>query len=1184
MTEQAKNTPAYVSSVRRAGRVLGLCVALSGIAGLMIAPAAATPASGDGPRDVRTGVFQQGLDGYAGVADTHIDSADWGTPPQYTVNYGWNEGLALSDDSTPLLRFDLSSIPPNSRVYSATLSLYNTTETAGHARRVLLFEVYRDWDEGNQVGSPMDAPGKHGATGDDAFAYYPGEGTNVPWTARGMAAGVDYATDPADWVDVDDVGWFDWDVTDVVRAWVRGERPNFGVVLRDGTGWEPGNPLLRRFVSSQGASDPGLRPVLTIQYDPDTPLADAGPDQENLHWSGTSIVLDGSGSHDRPGGDDDALAYAWRIVTPAYGSDLSGVIGEEEIIEFTPDVPGEWELELTVTNTLGAVATDRVHVRLLSIPTSHPRIYLTPEKLATLRARATPDNVRWTQLVAEADHDPTRMLHNALVGVVADDPSYRVRAIDAALDRIAAGADWATAVGKLALVFDWCYDQLTPAERDTFVTFFNDSADSPDFGGVPGWGNYWPRYSFSVAAMALATLGDNPRAEQWLDHFRYDRFRDHHVPALNKIAAGGGWPEGFIYDGIANESLVKALAAWRSATGENLFLASAWFPERFGHLLMRSWPGVAQEWGPPYHPYRAVGDSERRRGTMANYGRIMGLILIEQFPTHPLASQLQAYLATPPDDNSDSFLYDEEFLWFDPDAPAVEPTLLTQHEAGVGTLIVRSGWPSGAADTDTSATYATFQAGDYFSYHQHLDQNSFTLFKYGDLALDSGVYSGAGLSYHDVNYQMRTIAHNTLVVYNPSEDFSDTRPYAVSNDGGQRSVEPASRAPQTVEYWEQHAQQYDVADMPRFEDTPSYTYALGDATKAYNNPTYNQAMLSQGLPGNVAKVTRFQREFVYLRPVAGQSTNRDYLVLYDRVGVTDPSFSGENTKLLFHTLNEPAVNGTGVTVSPGETLYGDADLITADNGEGRLFMKLLAPAAHNVRKLGVCGDKAFWVFGETYDWHWGGGEGPPCDLATDFENVPYGEWRIELEPADTDLDHNFLTVLYPTSSDTSSMPATTLLEATGMEGAHIADDQLGRIVLFSASFDGAPPTGPIAYSYTPTAPTLHVLFDLPPAERYDLSAVPSGDRLDVMLTPSASGAYVASGMGVLSFVLSAGACPGDIDGDGQVGLADLATLLAAFGTSAGQPGFDPAADLDGDGTVGLADLSQLLSAYGSICI
>ncbi|MFQ5805572.1 MAG: hypothetical protein ACE5I3_03870 [Phycisphaerae bacterium] len=58
------------------------------------------------------------------------------------------------------------------------------------------------------------------------------------------------------------------------------------------------------------------------------------------------------------------------------------------------------------------------------------------------------------------------------------------------------------------------------------------------------------------------------------------------------------------------------------------------------------------------------------------------------------------------------------------------------------------------------------------------------------------------------------------------------------------------------------------------------------------------------------------------------------------------------------------------------------------------------------------------------------------------------------------------------------------------------------------------------------------------------------------------------------------ACPGDVDGDGDTDLSDLAALLAAYGTSIGDPNYNPNADFDQDGDVDLSDLASLLSDYG----
>jgi hypothetical protein len=56
--------------------------------------------------------------------------------------------------------------------------------------------------------------------------------------------------------------------------------------------------------------------------------------------------------------------------------------------------------------------------------------------------------------------------------------------------------------------------------------------------------------------------------------------------------------------------------------------------------------------------------------------------------------------------------------------------------------------------------------------------------------------------------------------------------------------------------------------------------------------------------------------------------------------------------------------------------------------------------------------------------------------------------------------------------------------------------------------------------------------------------------------------------------------PGDVDGDQDVDLDDLAALLAAYGRCSGEPGYNPLADFDESGCVDLADLTMLLSNYG----
>jgi heparin/heparan-sulfate lyase len=1065
------------------------------------------------------------------------------------LNYGQNTQLLVtrSGYDTPLIRFDLTAIPANSLIVSATLMLYNNTPGGGscaqngsEVRRLNLSRVLKNWDEGNQVSAQVTTTvGAQGATGDYAFLYYSG-GTNVAWGARGMLAGTDYASTVTSYADVLNPGWYGWDVSALVRAWVRGDYSNYGLTLRDSTGYSASNCDYRSFSSSQNAT-PNQRPKLLIAYNPDVPYANAGPDQKLWTWNGGAITLDGSASRDRPGGNDATLSYSWRILQSAFGSVLTGTLpATTSSAPFTPDVAGEWLIELTVTNALGESATDQVRLQLWRIPAGHPRLYINPTTLPAVQARAVPGNSLWTQLQAHANNTydvndwGNVMESSALVGLVTGQASYCTKALRIAEMQRDADTSYtlSTGAGEIALVYDWCYPQMTEITRTQMINYFNTWGDKQKWSSPahfadaqPGWGNYWPSYSFGFALAGIATYGDNARASEWLDEYRQTRVSQYDLAAINRIATGGAWPEGTVYDWLANPQRMYAQAAWQSGAGENLFQSSVWFSERLGYLLMQNYPGTDNEWGYLFHPYVSQGDAERHRGSMVNYKRIMGLLLAQMFPSDARAQQMQAYLNASPTNTSSPFMYYLEFLWNAPGITPSTPNRVSNYTPTLGQLIWRSGWPSGAADTDPCATYITFNAGDHYTYHQHYDQNAFTLWKCSDLALDSGVYSGNGLSFHDVNYYARTIAHNTLVVYNALENFTSMRSGASSNDGGQRTVAPASRSPDSVTYWDQHVLQYDTGDIARHEDAALYSYALGDATKAYNNPTYNQ---SANYAGNVAKVTRFQREFVYLRPLTPTvTTSNDYVVLYDRVGVASAGFSQANTKLLFHVLNAPTVSGAPQAISAGETLYANATDANVISGNGKLFFKFLSPAQHNVRVVGGRGQKAFWVFGQNYDWNWSAGEAQPRPV-TDYDPIPYGEYRLELEPADAALDHNFLTVLYPTASTTLAMPATTLITVTGLAGVHLADPALNRVAMFSAALDGSAPSGTLTYTYQPTAATLNMLFDLTPNAQYNLVATRIGNVQSVTLIPTTGGTYRASTEGVLSFTVNVDGTPAQI--------------------------------------------------------
>jgi hypothetical protein len=88
-----------------------------------------------------------------------------------------------------------------------------------------------------------------------------------------------------------------------------------------------------------------------------------------------------------------------------------------------------------------------------------------------------------------------------------------------------------------------------------------------------------------------------------------------------------------------------------------------------------------------------------------------------------------------------------------------------------------------------------------------------------------------------------------------------------------------------------------------------------------------------------------------------------------------------------------------------------------------------------------------------------------------------------------------------------------------------------------------------------------------------------GDTLEVTIADYSS--YYSYMMLTEVEIYGLAGIEGDVDGDGDVDLADLSALLAAYEACDGDTFYNPDADFDGSGCVDLTDLATLLAAYGS---
>jgi hypothetical protein len=405
----------------------------------------------------------------------------------------------------------------------------------------------------------------------------------------------------------------------------------------------------------------------------------------------------------------------------------------------------------------------------------HPFIYLNDDNLARLRAAAnagTPASTRFIEIVDAqiegGDIYAFEPWYAALARWARNDDRYCEYAV-AQTEAFVASEEMLIAethragvagdsylevgphIGNVALVYDWCFDLLSDAQRTRWVAYANQAVfnvwnpGEASWGGVAqewnGWSidnpanNYY--YSFLRATMmlALATRGENDRAEEWRAIFRDEKIAAQLVPLFDRDLGGGGSREGTGY-GTSLGRLFELYDFWEASTGERIADLTYHTHSSLAHFLHTV---------VPTGEYLVPTGDHARDSTAAffDYHRLYLLALTHLYASEdpPLAAVARGFLRNGPLPRMEhAFMAVYDFLYDDPSAPEAPLSELhpAYHGSGTGQFYFRSSW-------EADATLLHAIGGPFTESHAHEDQGSFVVFRNQWLADDSNVRSHSGI-------------------------------------------------------------------------------------------------------------------------------------------------------------------------------------------------------------------------------------------------------------------------------------------------------------------------------------------------------------------------------------------------------------------------------------------------------
>lgn len=488
------------------------------------------------------------------------------------------------------------------------------------------------------------------------------------------------------------------------------------------------------------------------------------------------------------------------------------------------------------------------------VPAGHPRIWWTPERLAQARAwyAANPFNPRRDDYLGQAFRY-----------VMTGEASYARSAIDYAMtvtfDTSGTASDGARWYGEIViLTYDWCYDQMTSAERSTLIERWNgylDALRKKDWGGprMPQ-SNYFWGYFRNQIEWAIATWNENPMAPTLLQDALVTRWQNSFLPHASQAGLGGVLNEGSQYGRALVEYATVPLAT-AALLGRNMFEETNFFREAVYYLIYATLPGrtTLRSDGRQYWEMFPFADDERFRdggnmeaGSWANF-MAMAADFWRDEATGRLARRWMKTIGATPS------AYIAAIDRGGPERP-FSTLPLDYYGPGAGFLYAKTAW-----DAEATAVHLQLGSADDGGAHSHYDMGNWQIWRRGRwLSRETTGYVQKIAGYNGATAETNSpVAHNLILV--------DGKGFAVGQQNGPPKVK-------------------------RVESRPDYTYGATDLTPAFRN---NAVQFARPELDNAA-VSRVEREFVFVRRL-------DTLVIFDRVQST----TAQATKTFLAHFEEP---------------------------------------------------------------------------------------------------------------------------------------------------------------------------------------------------------------------------------------------------------------------------------------